>query len=202
MAQTIQQALPNTQVLYADDHENIPYGSRPPKEVKAFVLPILEALQAEGCQAIVIACNTVTTTLITELRKIIKVPLVGMEPMIKPASAQTKTKKIAVCATPATLASERYRWLKNEFAAGIKVFEPDCSDWSYMIQNKQTDHQKIDSRIREVCRQGADVIVLGCTHYHWIEEDIQKIADEFSAKVIQPEQAIVSRLKTVLSQLS
>ena len=67
VAQAIQEAIPEIRVLYADDHEHIPYGNRSPEEIKSFVVPILEALVEEGCEAIVIACNTVTTTLIAKL---------------------------------------------------------------------------------------------------------------------------------------
>lgn len=121
VAQIIQESLPEYEVLYADDHENVPYGIRQPSELIEFVLPILEALQNEGCDVIVIACNTVTTTLIEELRLSIGVPLIGMEPMIKPAAKMTKSKKIAICATPNTLKSKRYAFLKNKYASGVEV---------------------------------------------------------------------------------
>lgn len=200
VAQAIQEAMPELEVLYTDDHEHIPYGNRRPQEIKGFVVPILEALVQEGCEAIVIACNTVTTTLIHELRDIILVPLIGTEPMVKPAAQATKTGVIAVCATPTTLASKRYAALKRDFAQGIQVLEPDCSDWSQMIEDNELDHNHIESIIRSVCEQKADTIVLGCTHYHWIEEGIQAIANEYGATVIQPEPALIRQLKRVLAQ--
>ncbi len=200
VAAAIQQALPKDMVMYTDDHEHIPYGTKPPEEIKGYVVPILEALVAEGCEVIVIACNTVTTTIIEDLRKIISVPLIGMEPMVKPAAAATKSGTIAVCATPTTLASTRYTWLKSEYAKNVTVLEPNCASWTSMIESRQLDHKVIEKEIRSVCEQGADVIVLGCTHYHWIEEDIQKIANEYTAKVIQPEPAVIEQLKKVLAQ--
>lgn len=201
VANAIETAMPEIEVIFANDTEHVPYGNRDPKELEQLTTPIMTHLTQAGCQVIVIACNTVATTIIEDLRQKFDVPFIALEPMVKPAAAQTKTKKIAVCATPTTLASKRYKWLKDEYAQGITVIEPDCSDWSYMIENNQLDHQKIDNRITEVCQQGADVIVLGCTHYHWIEKDIKKIANKFGSQVIQPEQAIVSRLKTVLESL-
>ncbi len=200
VAQAIQAAMPELQVLYADDHVHIPYGNRDPKQIMGFVVPILEALVGEGCEVIVIACNTVTTTLIDELRDIISVPLIGTEPMIKPAADATKTGVIAVCATPTTLASKRYAELKTTYAKDLMVLEPDCSNWTQMIENNQVDHTHIEETVRSVCEQGADTIVLGCTHYHWIEEEIQETAREYQATVIQPEPAIIRQLKRVLSQ--
>ncbi len=202
VAQAIQEAMPELEVLYADDHEHIPYGNREPEEIKGFVVPILEALLNEGCKAIVIACNTVTTTLITELREIISVPLIGTEPMVKPAAEATKTGVIAVCATPTTLASKRYATLKHDYAQAITVLEPDCSNWSRMIEDNEIDHAQIAETIRSVCDNGADTIVLGCTHYHWIEEEIKAIAGEYQATVIQPEPALIRQLRRVLARQS
>lgn len=201
VANAIENALPEHEVVFRDDHEHLPYGTKPPEELLGYVLPILQVMAEEGCKVIVIACNTVTTTLITELRKKIDVPLVGIEPMVKPAAQQSKSGVIAVCATPTTLASPRYKQLKQEFAADIKVLEPDCSDWSAMIENNQINNQKIVDEIEGVCNEGADVIVLGCTHYHWIEDTIKTIANG-RAQVIQPEPAIVEQLKRVIARLA
>lgn len=201
VVRAIEQALPDYEIIFKNDHEHVPYGTRSPEEILSFILPIFEELASAGCQVIVVACNTVSTTLIKELRERFSVPLIAMEPMIKPAALQTKTKIIAVCATPTTLASPRYQWLKATFAQGIQVLEPDCSDWSFMIEHNQIDDQKVSERIGEVVAQGADVIVLGCTHYHWIQDKIQTIAAN-RAKVIQPETAIVTQLERVLQSLS
>lgn len=200
VAKAIERALPNADVVFRDDREHMPYGDKSPQEVLGYVVPILEQMAKDGCQVIVIACNTVTTTHIAELRDRITVPLIGIEPMVKPAAAQTKTKTIAVCATPATLASKRYAQLKKQFAQGIKVLEPDCSRWAYMIEHNQINEAFMEKQINELCDAGADVIVLGCTHYHWIEDLINKLA-QGRATVIQPEQAVIAQLKRVLATL-
>ncbi len=200
VVQAIQKALPESEVIYKDDKQHVPYGNRDIEEIHGFVLPILKSLVDEGCEVIVVACNTVTTNLIEPLRKEIGVPLVGMEPMVKPAAATTKTGVIAVCATPKTLSSQRYHWLKDEYAQGVKVLEPDCSDWSYMIESNQLDREKVANIVNGVCSQGADQIVLGCTHYHWIEQIIKELAAG-RATVIQPEQPVIEQLKRVLAQL-
>lgn len=201
VANAIGVAFPEHEIVLREDKEHVPYGSRTPEDLLGLVTPILESMAQEGCDVIVVACNTVSTTIIYELRERIPIPLIAMEPMVKPAAGLTKTGIIAVCATPATLRSERYNWLKHEYGGGIQVIEPDCSDWSYMIEHKQVDREKIAARIEDVLAQGADVIVLGCTHYHWIEDEIGQIADGRAA-VLQPEAAIVSRLHSVLPELT
>ena len=200
VANAIRQALPDDEVILREDREHVPYGTRKPAEIFEFVVPIFQELVDGGCQVIVVACNTVTTTLIEELRKRFTLPLVAVEPMIKPATELTKSKVIAVCATPTTLGSDRYAWLKGTYAKGIKVLEPDCSDWVQMIENNQVDQKKISSRIQETLRAGADVIVLACTHYHWIESEIISISAG-QARVLQPEKAVVEELKRVLARL-
>ncbi len=200
MAHAVRAALPDTEVVLKQDKEHVPYGLRKPDEILDLVIPIFQELVDEGCQVIVVACNTVTTTLIKELRERFSVPLVGVEPMVKPAAGLTKTKVIAICATPTTLASPRYAELKAEYSQGITVLEPDCGDWPAMIEDKQVDEKVIADRINEVLARHADVIVLACTHYHWIEDEIKELAGD-KAWVIQPETAIIEQLKRVLVQL-
>lgn len=199
VANAIEQALPEAQVTFVNDSQHVPYGTKTPDELYDLVRPILQEL-AERVQVIVVACNTVSTTLIQRLRQDIKVPLVAVEPMVKPAAEATKSDIIAVCATPTTLASPRYHWLKETYASHVKVLEPDCSDWSAMIEADHVNRAHIKERIEAVCQAGADVIVLGCTHYHWIEDLIKDLVAG-RATVIQPEQAVVAQLKRVLAGL-
>lgn len=199
VAEAITKALPEAEVTYREDKANVPYGNKTPEQLLKLVTPILQAMVQEGCEVIVVACNTVTTTIINKLRGILSVPLVGMEPMVKPAAEMSKSGVIAICATPATLGSERYKWLKEAYAKNVKVLEPDCSDWAYMIENNQVDHQKIKRRTEEVCNAGADVIVLGCTHYHWIEEEIKQTVNG-RAQVIQPIEPVIKQLRKVLTR--
>jgi len=200
MANAVRKALPDAEVILRQDKEHVPYGLRPPEEILGFVVPIFQSMIDEGCQVIVVACNTVTTTLISDLRERFSVPLVGVEPMVKPAASLTKTGVIAVCATPTTLASLRYAELKQAFAKNITILEPDCGDWPAMIEHKQIDEKVIADRINEVLARDADVIVLACTHYHWIEEEIKELAAS-RAQVIQPEEATIEQLKRVLARL-
>lgn len=200
VASAIDKAFSDADVIFVNDSEHVPYGTKSNEELLKLSLPFLEGLESRGCDIIVIACNTISTTIIGELRHKLRVPLVGIEPMIKPAAVMTKSKIIAVCATPSTLASKRYAELKNDFAKDIIVLEPNCSNWAELIEKNSIDQQQITDTINSVINKGSDVIVLGCTHYHWIEQDIKKIAGD-KAIVLQPEAAIIMRLRQVLKQL-
>ncbi len=196
----IDKALPGNEVIYVQDHENLPYGTKTPEQLHELVLPILTGLVEKGCKVIVIACNSVTTTIIDKLRQEIAVPLVGMEPMVKPAAELTKTGKIAVCATPTTLASKRYNYLKSTYAKNIEVLEPDCSEWAKLVESDQIDKEFIHDEIEKVCQLGADVIVLGCTHFHWIEDIVKDVVSGRST-VLQPEKPVIEQLSKVLKQI-
>lgn len=106
-------------------------------------------------------------------------------------------KVIAVCATPATLASDRYHRLKQTYAANITVLEPDCQTWARMIEDNAMNEQLLEGQINALLDQYADVIVLGCTHYHWIKDDIVRLTNNRAA-VIDPSDAIASRVRELL----
>ncbi len=202
VANAIKKALPDVEVLLREDKQHVPYGTRQPDEIFGFVMPIFQELADSGCEIIVVACNTVSTTLIKKLRKQFnKIELVAVEPMVKLAAKLTRSNVITVCATPATLSSARYQHLKHRYAKNISVLEPDCHDWSHMIEHEQINEQKIKQRIDETLDQHSDVIVLGCTHYHWIESKIKNIAGN-RAQVLQPEPIVVGQLRKLLVQQS
>lgn len=199
VADALVAAFPMHEVIFINDADHLPYGNKAPDELSRLTRPHLDYLVDQGCAVIVVACNTVSCTVLPELKKDYQVEIVGMVPMIKPAATLTKTQTIAVCATPTTLASKRYAELKTEFADGLIVLEPDCSDWAMMIESSKLDQEKIKATIDSVCDRGADVIVLGCTHYHWIEEIIVSIAAS-RAKIIQPESAVIGHVTRLLER--
>lgn len=201
VANAIRKTLPQHEIMYVNDAEHLPYGIKHPQKILGCVVPILQKLVKDDCRVIVIACNTVSTTLITELRQFIRVPLVAMEPMVKPAATLSRSKIIAVCATPTTLASQRYAWLKQTYAADVQVLEPDCSQWSQLIEDKTLNQQHIKAAIEPTLLSGADVIVLGCTHYHWIEQEIKQIC-QGRAAVLQPEEPVIAELQRVLERIT
>ena len=200
VARVVKQHYPQHNIVYVSDDDNVPYGDKSIEQLRALVLPIMRKL-AEHVDVIVIACNTVSTLLVAELRRELpSTPFVALEPMVKPAAAMTKSGVVAVCATPATLKSSRYAELKNLYAKGVTVLEPDCSNWSAMIQSSQVNKEQIQEQVNDMLSRQADVIVLGCTHYHWIESLLQKRAGE-QAVVLQPEQPVIRQLERVLAQL-
>jgi glutamate racemase len=200
VANALAAALPEHQILLREDKQNLPYGTKTSEQLLALVSPILEEMVEAGCDIIVIACNTVTTNIIAELQVRCTVQLIGVEPMVKVATELTKKGHIAVFATPATLKSSRYAWLKSEYCENISVIEPDCSNWAAMVEANQINKKQIKDTVLLSVKAGADVLVLGCTHYHWIEDVINEAAGPGN-KVIQPEQAIVRQVQRVIAQL-
>ena len=197
----IKEELPEYEVIFINDVDNMPYGDKTKEELLELVLPKLNLLTESKCDVIVIACNTVTTTIVNKLRELINVPIVAVEPMIKPASQITRTGVITVCATPTTLKSDRYLQLKSLFAKKIAIIEPDCSGWSSMIENNQVNRNEINKVVCDSNNHNSDTIVLACTHYHWIEDLIDELSGD-NVTVLQPEQPLINQLKRVIEQLS
>lgn len=189
--------FPKAEITYKEDKKNIPYGNKSSKELLNLTLPIFKEFELEKCDAVLVACNTVTTNIINKLRTKITIPLIGVEPMIKPASGMSQTNNIAVCATRATKSSLRYKYLKKTYASNLNVYEPNCDSWAYMIENNRQNELELHAMIQGMLSKKVDIIVLGCTHYHWIEEELQKLAKP-SIKVIQPIDPVLKQLERVL----
>lgn len=200
VAKAIERAIEGVEVVFRNDKANLPYGNKDPQKLIELALPILTQMEKEGCEIIVIACNTISTTIMYDIRSKLQTKLITVEPMIEKATELTKTKTITVCATPNTLASQRYQTLLKEHAQHITVIEPDCSDWAYLIEENTISEQLIREDIEPSLQKGSDVVVLGCTHYHWIEKEIKEIAGN-RATVLQPETYVVDELKTMIERL-
>lgn len=198
MANALQLTFPDATIKTVNDHDNVPYGDKNDEQIIELTEAAIQSLLRDSCDVIVIACNTATAVAIEPLRQ--KYPdqkFIGIEPMIKTAANDTKTNIIAVCATPATLASDRYGKLVNKYASHVTILEPDCSGWAYMIEHNEINEQEIAKVVDDMCERGADVIVLGCTHYHWIKDLVQKLTNE-RAVVLEPSEAIGRRVSELL----
>jgi glutamate racemase len=193
--------FPKAQVVYFEDKENIPYGDKSKEKLLELTLPIFKNIDNQHFDAILVACNTVTTNIINKLRESIKTPIVGVEPMLKPGAQLTKTKVIAVCATPATLNSERYSFLRRNYTSKLVVVEPDCSEWAYMIENNRKNELKLKEMVDELKQKKVDVLILGCTHYHWIEKELKDLSGS-DIKVIQPIEPVLNQLERVILESS
>lgn len=199
VANALEKAFPQHEIIFISDSDNLPYGTKTPEKLRELVKPKMEELVEKGVDIIVIACNTVSTTILDYVKQIVGVPVIGTVPMLEEASKITKSNVISVCATPTTLLSDKYSQLKKNYAQNIKIIEPDCSRWTEMIENNDVNETEISQKIKNACDNGADVIILGCTHYHWIEELIKRIA-QGKAMVIQPENKITDEVRSLLSK--
>lgn len=198
VARRLQELIPSADIIFVDDHNHVPYGRRPDSEILALTTAAIQPLLEQKCDAIVIACNTATTVAIAHLReKYPETKFVGIEPMVKPASTLTKSGHIAILATPATLRSERYRELKAQWAPGITIEEPDCSSWAELIEMKKIDDIPLESVINDLLNKNVDVIVLACTHYHWLKPHIEKLVGSRTT-ILEPSDAIGRRVLGLL----
>jgi glutamate racemase len=199
VAEKIQRLFPAAVVISVNDSENIPYGLKRRSEIIRLTMKAVKPLVEDACDAIVVACNTATTNAIGDLRETYPdVHFIGIEPMVKPAAKMTHTGVIAVLATPGTLSSQRYAELKRQWASHVTVIEPDCSTWADRIERGGADSIDVTTTVEELLRWQVDVIVLGCTHYHWLKDRIQAIAGP-KVQVLEPSDAIGARLDSLLS---
>lgn len=198
IAETLANDFPEADIVYVHDSEHVPYGGRHQDEIIQLTETAITPLLTVDCDCIVLACNTATAAAIEYLRtKYPEQKFVGLEPMVKPAVALTQTGTIAVFATPYTLSSERYLNLKKQFAGNTTILEPDCSTWATMIEQSAVDEAHIEQVVDTSIENGADVIVLACTHYHWIKDLIVTRANE-RATIIDPSEAISRRVASLL----
>jgi glutamate racemase len=198
VAASLRVAFPTAEIVNVDDREHLPYGDRSPEDITALTDAAIQPLLAGNCDIIVIACNSATAAAIETLRARYPEQLfIGLEPMLKPAVTMTKSGTIAVCATPATLSSDHYARLKETYEGGVTILEPDCSTWARIIEDNEVNESHIEETVETVCSAGADVIVLACTHYHWIREVIERAAAG-RADVIEPSAAIADRVRSLL----
>ena len=195
IALALEKAFPKYEVKFVCDHKNVPYGNKTKSEIIRLTNQALQPFIKNKYNIIVIACNTATAAAIDYLRdKYPHVLFVGCEPMVKTASKLTKTKIVSVFGTRSTIHSERYNDLKQKYGKGITFIEPDCSSWATMIENQSIDNHLIKTTVDNQIARHSDVIVLACTHYHWIRDLIETYANH-KAIVIDPTKAIVRRVK-------
>ncbi len=194
--------LPAEDLLYVADQAHIPYGPRPAEEVRAFSAGITRFLLARGAKLIVVACNAASAAALDFLRAgFPDVPFVGMEPAVKPAAARTRSGRVGVLATPGTLNSHRYARLMARYAAGIQVYEDPCAGLVQLIEAGALEAPATRDLLRRVVgpmlEKGVDTLVLGCTHYPFIEPVLRQIVGEDVA-IIDPAPAVARHTRNVL----
>lgn len=169
----IARALPTADLTYLADTAHVPYGSKSDAFIRGRVIALADHLVEQGCGMIVVACNTATVAAIAELRnRYPKVPIVGVEPGVKPAAASSKTGHIAVLATEMTSRSERLRQLIRDHAGHVQVHVEPCPGWATRVETLDLDGEEftaeVSAKVTPLLEAGADRIVLGCTHYSFL----------------------------------
>ncbi len=192
IADRLRRLLPEHEYVVVNDREHVPYGSRSDKQVAALTDAAIQPLLAAGCEIIVIACNTATMAAIGTLRATYPTTkFAGIEPMVKPAALVSKTKRIAVLATPLTLQSQRYRRLVETYANETIISEPNTAGWAAAIEYDKTDEIALDE-LGEIIANGCDVVVLACTHYLALQSAITQAFP--SIMVLEPSEAIARQI--------
>ncbi len=200
----LRQRLPNEDILYFADQAHIPYGPRPAEEVRGFTAGIVRFLLRRDAKLIVVACNTASAVALDYLRQMFPtVPIVGMEPAVKPAAQTTRTGKVGVLATPVTLNSHRYAGLMARYASNIEVFEDPCTGLVQLIEAGALDTPEtrdlLQSVVRPMLSVGVDTLVLGCTHYPFVRPLLAEIAGPM-VTIIDPAPAVARHTHFVLQQ--
>ena len=193
----IRRLLPAEDLLYVADSGHCPYGGKPPAEIRARACAIAGFLVDRGAKAIVVACNTATVAAIADLRRRFALPIVGMEPAVKPAAAITRSRVVGVLATGATLAGDRFASLVERFADGITVLTQPCPGLVEQVEAGDLESEVTLDLLRRytipLVSRGADALVLGCTHYPFLRTSL--------AQVLGPEVSLIDTGEAVARQL-
>lgn len=200
----LQSLLPNERLIYFADQAHIPYGARSLDEIRAFSLEIVRYLLSREAKLIVVACNTASGAALDLLRERNPgVPIVGMEPAVKPAALRTASGKVGVLATPGTFNSGRYAALLGRYAQGIEVYEDPCRGLVEQIEIGDLDGPATEAILRAAAlpmvEKGVDTIVLGCTHYPFVAPLLQSIIGD-AVVIIDPAPAVARHSRNVLEQ--
>ncbi|MDR1818557.1 MAG: glutamate racemase [Puniceicoccales bacterium] len=194
--------LPAVETLYAGDTARCPYGGRPASEVAAFCGELTRGLLASGCDLVVVACNTATALAVDALRAAHPaVPIVGMEPAIKPAALHSRTGVVGVLATAGTLRGGRFRRTKERFAGATRVIEVVGAGLVELVERGAADTPEADALLRPllapVLEAGADKLVLGCTHFPFLREAIRRVAGD-ALELVDSGAAVARRVRDLL----
>ena len=176
----IRRELPAEDLLYVADSGHAPYGDKPPALIEARAVAVTEFLIGQGAKAVVVACNTATGAAARLLRSRYPVPIIAMEPAVKPAVGLTRSGVIGVLATRATLASHSFSHLLAQVGAGAEILLQPCPGLVERVEAGDLDgdytRALLADYLRPLLERGADSIVLGCTHYPYLRPLILDLA--------------------------
>ncbi|TCL71684.1 glutamate racemase [Hydrogenispora ethanolica] len=177
----IRTLLPHEDLIYLADSGHCPYGTKPPEEIRRRTLEVSRVLAAEGVKAIVVACNAACTAGLEAIRAAHPgLPVVGVEPALKPAHGRSRNGRIGVLATQLTLRGSRFSGLMERYGDGVQVFTQAAPGLVELVESGQTATSAAETMLRSylepLLEQGIDTLVLGCTHYPFLRPLIQKLA--------------------------
>ncbi len=201
----LHRALPRESLIYLGDGKNCPYGSRPAAEIRSLAERAVRELVDRGCKMVVVACNTATAAAIEHLRStFMELPIVGLEPAVKPACAMTRTKVVGVVATERSLQGEKFLSTLARYGEGVEVVK--AVGWGFVeaVEQDREDEPATEALVREVLEpiiaRGADVIVLGCTHYPFLKDAIRRVVGDRAVEVIDSGEAVEKRVESLLDR--
>jgi len=201
----IRRELPHESVIYVADSGSAPYGDRPASFIQERSVAVTRALIARGVKAVVVACNTATGAAVDVLRETFSLPIIAIEPAVKPAVAATRSGVVGVMATSATVSSTKLLRLVGQYPAPGGTEMLACPGLAEQVERgdlaSPATRALVEQYVRPLVAKGADTIVLGCTHYAFLEPMIQEVAGPGVA-VIDPAPAVARELRRRLTVAS
>lgn len=204
----IRKVLPDQSYVYYSDNAHCPYGEKNREYIIDRARAITRFLLEKGCEIIVVACNTATAAAISTLREEFPIKFIGMEPAIKPAAKATKTGVVGVLATAGTLKATKYIDTRAKWAQNVSIVEHIGQGFVELVEKGITTGPEaettVSTSLMPLLEAGADMIVLGCTHYPFLSETIKKVASEAyperDIKIIDPAPAVARHLMDVMAE--
>ncbi len=176
----IRRALPAEDLIYVADSGYAPYGDRPEEYVRGRAVAIMEFLRTKDAKAVVVACNTATGVAVDALRARYDLPIVAIEPAVKPAAARSRSRVVGVLATTQTLAGQKFAKLVSTYAGDVEVLTQAAPGLVDQVEagqlNTPSTRSLVERYLRPMLEKGADTIVLGCTHYPFLDDLIRDVA--------------------------
>ena len=195
--------LPNENFIYISDNAFAPYGALSPEDIRERSRALTHWLCEQSCKLIVLACNTATTNTIESLRETHPIPFVGIEPAIKPAALQTKTGVVGVLATKGTLSSGLFHETATAYGQGVRILEKEGKHLVEMIERgmlqSEEMEQLLQSYTQSMIEQGADHLVLGCTHYPFLTPILNRILPKH-IKIVDCNGAVAKQVERILNK--
>jgi len=197
----IHELLPGDRLHYVADSAYMPYGCKPDQVVEDRCMSIAAFFVEHGCKAIVVACNTATAVAVQQLRLKYDMPVIGMEPAVKPAVSSSRSGVVGVFATSATVASDKFRQLGLRHGAEARLIVQACPGLVEQIERGELYTDKTRSMLQAyldpLMQEGIDTLVLGCTHYPFVSPMIREIVGEEIA-IVDTGDAIARELRRQL----